>query len=234
MSLLLQVKNREPLHLPISDNTAPLRLSQIEAVGWIGGLIVLSEDRWVTAPHIGVCQGCGGFVGQWKRWCIGFVCEQKCYWKTSHLGVSYQSQMEAEWRGDTGDTKDKLCSAEGHILKWLLLKCTIGEATFYSCCIIVFHFPHHSDLSWTWTNQVFDNRRALLITRWRPRKLVFTVELSGKQSPLRLFCISDSWASKEGITPTFWSGFGECFSTVSKKCEVKCVSRSLNVSIPLV
>lgn len=56
MSLLPQGKNREPLHLPISDNTAPLRLSQIEAVRWIGGLKVLSEKRWVTAPDVAVCQ----------------------------------------------------------------------------------------------------------------------------------------------------------------------------------
>lgn len=67
MPLLPQGKNGEPLHLLISDNTVPLRLSQIEAVRWIGGLIVLSEERWVVAPHVGVCQVCGVFVGQWKK-----------------------------------------------------------------------------------------------------------------------------------------------------------------------
>lgn len=141
MPLLPRGKNREPLHLPISDNTAPLRLSQIRAVRWIGGLIVLSVERWVTAPQVGVCQVCGVFVGQWKRWWIEFVCEQKCFWETSHKGLSYQSPIEAEWQSDTGDTKFKLCSAEGRVFKWLLLKCTIGGATFYSCYINTFHSP---------------------------------------------------------------------------------------------
>lgn len=138
MPLLPGGKNREPLHLPISDNTAPLRLSQIR---WIEGLIVLSTESWVTAPQVGVCQVCGVFVGQWKRWWIKFVCEKKCFEETSYKGLSYQSQMEAEWQSDTGDTKDKLCLVEARIFKWLLLKCTIGEATFYSCFIIMFHSP---------------------------------------------------------------------------------------------
>lgn len=70
------------------------------------------------------------------------MCEQKTPQRDLNKGLSYRRWLEVELQTDIGNTKGKLCSAQGHIFKWLLLKHT-ARVYIYSCYIIMlgFFFP---------------------------------------------------------------------------------------------
>lgn len=160
----------------------------------------------MTAPDVGVCQVCEGFV---KRWWIKFVCEQKCYRKSP---PSHPSPWRCFLSEPDGSRMAHWCWWHKRQivlrLKRLLLKCTIGKAMFYSCCIILFYRTTHIQTS-------PEHEQLTSLTTRHHCWCTVDVPINLKKQSLTNadhqagFVSFDSRAHRDEMAATLWSGFKE-------------------------